>query len=90
MYNCISLEIYATTGVSMYVCISLNICISLEELFLLKRKKGFPFISLRRENNLIDAKQKTGSEKKRKKRKKISSEQAKHMRYGSNFALFRF
>jgi hypothetical protein len=39
---------------------------SVEELFLLKRKKGFPFVSLRSENKLSEAKQKIGSEKKQK------------------------
>jgi hypothetical protein len=42
--------------------------ISVEELFLLKRKKGFPFVSLRSENNLIEAKRNIGSEKKQKNR----------------------
>jgi hypothetical protein len=54
---CITVSAYACTGASMCVCISLNICISVEELFLLKRKKGFLFV-----------KRKIGSGKKQKSR----------------------
>jgi hypothetical protein len=68
------------------VCISLNKYISVEELFLLKRKKGFPFVSLRSElkrNETLEAKRSKNIEQ------NFSSEQAKHMLYGSDFALFR-
>jgi hypothetical protein len=55
----------------IYVCmyqLEHTVCISVEELFILKPKKGFRFFSLRSENNLIDAKRKIGSEKMRKNR----------------------
>jgi hypothetical protein len=42
------------------------------------KKEGFPFVSLRSENNLVEAKRKIGSEKKQKNRAAFSSEQVKH------------
>ncbi len=79
---------YAGTGVSMCVMYMyrLEYNISVKEVFILKRK-SFPFVSLRSENNLIEAKLKIGSEKKRK--NITEHDQKKHMCNRSNFASFR-
>jgi hypothetical protein len=63
------------------VCISLNICINVEELFLLKRKKAFPSYRFEAKITLLKRSEKFEAKRSEKVEHNFSSEQVKRIQF---------